>query len=69
VRRGLFKPRPLLVVLWERSGSGFYRSKERRDHFRISMQPPVKNPLMTIESFNRKFQIGEKEREAVLLLI
>jgi hypothetical protein len=33
------------------------------------MQPPVKNPLMTIESFNRKFQIGEKEREAVLLLI
>jgi hypothetical protein len=29
------------------------------------MQSPVKNPLMTIESFNRHFQIGEKEREAV----
>ena len=29
------------------------------------MQTPVENPLMTIESFNRQFQIGEKEREAV----
>jgi hypothetical protein len=31
----------------------------------FSMQTPVENHLMTIESFNRKFQIGEKEREAV----
>ena len=31
----------------------------------ISMQTPVDNPLMTIESFNRQFQIGEKEREAI----
>ena len=29
------------------------------------MQTPVENPLMTIESFNKQFQIGEKEREAV----
>ena len=29
--------------------------------FRISMQTPVENPLMTIESFNKQFQIGEKE--------
>ena len=29
------------------------------------MQTPVDNPLMAIESFNRQFQIGEKEREAV----
>ena len=38
---------------------------KQRDQFRISMQTPVENPLMTIESFNRQFQIGEKEREAV----
>ena len=29
------------------------------------MQTPVENPLLTIESFNKQFQIGEKEREAV----
>ena len=29
------------------------------------MQTPVENPLMTIESFNRQFLLGEKEREAV----
>ena len=29
------------------------------------MQTPVENPLMTIESFNKQFQIGEKEKEAV----
>ena len=27
------------------------------------MQTPVENPLMTFESFNRQFQIGESERE------
>jgi hypothetical protein len=25
----------------------------------------VDNPLITIESFNRQFQVGEKEREAI----
>ena len=29
------------------------------------MQTQVGNPFMTIESLNRQFQIGEKEREAV----
>jgi hypothetical protein len=38
---------------------------KQRDQFRISMQTPVENPLMTIESLNRQFQVGEKEREAV----
>mgnify|MGYP001397524120 CR=1 FL=1 len=45
--------------------AGLHRSRERRDQFRISMQTPVENPLLTIESFNKQFQIGEKEREAV----
>jgi hypothetical protein len=38
---------------------------QQKSQFRISMQTPVKNPLMTIESFNRQFQLGKKEREAV----
>ena len=38
---------------------------KQRDQFRILMQTPVENPLMTIEVFNRQFQVGEKEREAV----
>jgi hypothetical protein len=65
--RGSLYPRPLLVDLYGKSGPGFHRSRERRDQFKISMRTPVENPLMTIESFNRQFQIGEKEREAVKL--
>lgn len=38
---------------------------KQKDHFRISIDSKVDNPLMTIESFNRQFQLGEKEREAV----
>jgi len=38
---------------------------QQKSQFRISMQTPVENPLMTIESFNKQFQIGEKERQAV----
>jgi hypothetical protein len=34
---------------------------QQKSQFRISMQTPVENPLMTIESFNKQFQIGEKE--------
>ena len=34
---------------------------QQKDQFRISMQTPVENPLMTIESFNKQFQLGEKE--------
>jgi hypothetical protein len=42
-----------------------YELGQQKSQFRISLQTPVENPLMTIESFNRQFQIGEKEREAV----
>ena len=38
---------------------------KQRGQFRISIESKVDNPLATIESFNRQFQIGEKEREAV----
>jgi hypothetical protein len=38
---------------------------QQKGQFRFSMQTPVENPLMTIESFNRHFQIGEKEKELV----
>jgi hypothetical protein len=38
---------------------------QQKSQFRISMQTPVENPFMTIESFNRQFQLGEKEREAL----
>ncbi len=38
---------------------------KKKSQFRISMQTPVENPIMTIESFNRQFQIGEKKREGV----
>jgi hypothetical protein len=46
-------------------GLVFMEFGKQRDQFRISMQTPAENPLMTIESFNRQFQIGEKEREAI----
>jgi len=38
---------------------------KQRDQFRLSIESKVDNPLATIESFNRQFQIPEKEREAV----
>jgi len=34
---------------------------KQKDQFRISMQTPVENPLMTIESFNKQFHLREKE--------
>ena len=41
----------------------FHKGGKRKSQFRISMQTPVENPLMTIESFNRQFQTGEEEKE------
>jgi len=38
---------------------------QQKNQFRISMQSPVDNPLMTIESFNRKFGLSKQEKEAV----
>ena len=54
--------RHISLKILERVSSELGRQKSQ---FRISMQTPVENPLMTIESFNRQFQIGEKEGEAV----
>ena len=38
---------------------------QQRRQLGISMESPVDDPLATIDSFNRQFQLGEKEREAV----
>jgi hypothetical protein len=38
---------------------------KQEDQFRISVESKVDIPLGTIESFNRQFQLGKKEREAV----
>ena len=38
---------------------------KQRDQFRLSIESKVDNPLATIESFNRQFQVGEKGKEAV----
>jgi len=40
---------------------------KQKDQFRISIESKVDNPLGTIESFNKQFQLGEKGREAVKL--
>jgi hypothetical protein len=55
----------LLVDLYQKSGAALHRIRPEKSQFRISMQTPAENPPMEIESFNRQFQIGEKEREAV----
>ena len=39
--------------------------EKQKDQYRISTESKVDNPLMTIENFNRQFQLAEKEREAV----
>jgi hypothetical protein len=46
-------------------GLVFLEFGKQRDQFRIFMQTLVENHLLTIENFNKQFQIGEKEREAV----
>ena len=38
---------------------------KQKDQFRISIESKVDNPQGTIESFNKQFQLGEKERDAV----
>jgi hypothetical protein len=38
----------------------------QRDKFRISVESRVDNPLATIQNFNRQFQLGKMEQEAVL---
>jgi hypothetical protein len=42
-----------------------YELDRKKDQFRISLQSPVSDPLSTINSFNRQFQLGKPEKEAV----
>jgi hypothetical protein len=37
----------------------------KKDQFKISIESPVDNPASTIEAFNRQFQLGKVEKEAV----
>ena len=37
----------------------------KREQFRISIESPVDNPESTIETFNRQYQLGKVEKEAV----
>ena len=37
----------------------------KRDQFKLSIESPVDNLESTIESFNRQFQLGKVEKEAV----
>ncbi|MBM4295779.1 MAG: DUF945 domain-containing protein, partial [Deltaproteobacteria bacterium] len=39
---------------------------QQRDKFRISLESRVDEPLNTINSFNRQFQLGKREQEAVI---
>jgi hypothetical protein len=34
---------------------------KQRDQYRLLIESKVENPLTTIESFNKQFQLGEKE--------
>ena len=37
----------------------------KRDQFRLSIESKVDNPELKIEIFNRQFQLGKVEKEAV----
>jgi hypothetical protein len=37
----------------------------KREQFKLSIESPVDNPESTIETFNRQFQLGKVEKEAV----
>jgi hypothetical protein len=38
----------------------------QKDKFRLSIESKVDDPLATIKNFNRQFQLGKMEQEAVL---
>jgi hypothetical protein len=42
-----------------------YELGKQKHQFKLSMESPVDNPVKTIESFNRQFQLKEPERSAV----
>lgn len=39
--------------------------EKKRGQFRLSMESPVDDPYSTIQTFNRQFQVGKPEQEAV----
>ena len=41
------------------------QSRHNQNHFRISMQTPVDNPINTIETFARQFALTQNEAEVV----
>lgn len=47
------------------AGKSFLRAWPTKEPTQDLHADPVDNPILTIESFNRQFQIGEKERETV----
>jgi len=42
-----------------------YQSQESQGRFRVSMQTPVDNPIRTIETFSKQFQLSQNETEIV----
>ncbi len=38
---------------------------KQKDQFRLSLESKVENPESTIQSFNRQFELGKEEKEAV----
>jgi len=39
-----------------------FQLSQQKSQFKIFMQTPLENPLMIIESFSRRFQVGEKKK-------
>jgi hypothetical protein len=50
-----------LLLFTKSFGLALMQFGQQKSQFRISMQTPVENSLMTIDSFNRQFHLGEKE--------
>jgi hypothetical protein len=42
-----------------------YDLDKQKDQFRLSLESKVEHPQLTIDSFNRQFQLGKEEQEAV----
>jgi hypothetical protein len=51
-----------LPQVFEKVGDGLGKQKDR---LKLSLESPVADPLATIESFNRQFGLGEREKDAV----
>jgi hypothetical protein len=51
-----------LPQVFEKVADGLGKQKDR---LKLSLESPVTDPLATIESFNRQFGLGEREKDAV----